>query len=35
VQFGTIFDTVEKITENGLNNSSAKLFPINTILIAM
>ena len=30
-----IFDTEEKITEKGLNNSSAKLFPANTILIGM
>lgn len=30
-----IFDTEEKITNEGLNNSSAKLFPVNTVLIAM
>ncbi|WP_409501067.1 restriction endonuclease subunit S [Mannheimia glucosida] len=35
VKFNTIFDTAEKITEDGLNNSSAKLFPVNTILMAM
>ncbi|HAU0150185.1 TPA: restriction endonuclease subunit S [Legionella pneumophila] len=35
VQFGTIFNTSEKITEAGLTNSSAKLFPVNTILMAM
>lgn len=35
VQFKTIYDTTEKITKNGLNNSSAKLYPINTILMAM
>lgn len=35
VQFKTIFDTAEKITVDGLNNSSAKLFPKNTILMAM
>jgi type I restriction enzyme S subunit len=35
VQFGTILDTSEKITVEGLNNSSAKLFPVNTILMAM
>ena len=30
-----IFDTEAKITEAGLNNSSAKIFPENTLLIAM
>jgi len=30
-----IFDTKEKITKDGLENSSAKLFPKGTILIAM
>ena len=35
VQFKTIFETKEKITTEGLNNSSAKLFPKNTILMAM
>lgn len=32
---GFIFDTEEKITDAALKNSSAKLFPANTILIAM
>jgi type I restriction enzyme S subunit len=31
----TIYDTEEKITENGLKNSSAKLFPHGTLLVAM
>ncbi|HAW5902679.1 TPA: restriction endonuclease subunit S [Escherichia coli] len=35
VQFKIIEDTVEKITEEGLANSSAKLFPAGTILMAM
>ncbi|MDW5418666.1 restriction endonuclease subunit S [Iodobacter sp. CM08] len=35
VHFGTILDSAEKITMEGLNNSSAKLFPVNTILMAM
>lgn len=35
VKFNLISDTKEKITEEGLNNSSAKLYPINTILMAM
>ncbi len=35
VKFGVIFDSSEKITELGLNNSSAKIFPIDTILMAM
>ena len=30
-----IYDTEEHITESALNNSNAKLFPINTIVIAM
>ena len=30
-----IFDSEEKITVSGLNNSSAKLFPPNTLLMAM
>lgn len=35
VSQGFIYSTNEKITEKGLKNSSAKLFPINTVLIAM
>lgn len=35
VRQGLVMDTEEKITENGLKNSSAKIFPKNTILIAM
>lgn len=35
IQFNTITDTEERITEDGLRNSSAKLFPPNTLLIAM
>ena len=35
VKFGTITDTEQKITEEGLKNSSAKLFPKDTILMAM
>lgn len=35
VHFGTIVDTSQKITPSGLKNSSAKLFPKNTILMAM
>jgi type I restriction enzyme S subunit len=35
VQFGVINDTGQKITEAGLKNSSAKLFPKDTILMAM
>lgn len=30
-----IFDSEEKITEAGLNNSNAKIYPIGTVLIAM
>ncbi|MZP31419.1 hypothetical protein GTO91_17120 [Heliobacterium undosum] len=30
-----IFDTEEKITEQAIKNSSAKLFPVNTVVIAM
>ena len=35
VKFGVITETEQKITQEGLNNSSAKLFPKDTILMAM
>ena len=35
IQFNTITDSNEKITEAGLKNSSAKLFPPGTLLMAM
>lgn len=35
IQFNTITDTVEKITEAGLKNSAAKIFPPGTLLMAM
>ncbi|HSX91372.1 MAG TPA: restriction endonuclease subunit S [Hydrogenophaga sp.] len=35
IQFNTITDTAEKITAEGLKNSSAKLFPAGTLLMAM
>jgi type I restriction enzyme S subunit len=35
IQFNTINDTAEKITSAGLQNSSAKLFPPGTLLMAM
>lgn len=35
IQFNTITDSVEKITAAGLQNSSAKLFPPGTLLMAM
>ncbi len=35
IQFNTIADTAEKITSDGLRNSSAKLFPPGTLLMAM
>ena len=35
ITFNTIIDTREKITEAGLKNSSAKLFPAGTLLMAM
>jgi len=35
IQFNTIVDTTEKITMAGLQNSSAKLFPPGTLLMAM
>ena len=35
VSQGEIFEAQNFITEKGLNNSSARLFPVNTVLIAM
>lgn len=35
IQFNTITDTAEKITDAGLKKSSAKLFPPGTLLMAM
>jgi len=35
IQFNTITDTAEKITEEGLKHSSAKRFPPGTLLMAM
>jgi type I restriction enzyme S subunit len=35
INFNTIFSSEEYITKKGLENSSAKLFPIGTILLAM
>lgn len=35
IQFNVITDTTEKITESGLQYSSAKLFPPGTLLMAM
>jgi type I restriction enzyme S subunit len=35
IRFNTITDTIERITEEGLKNSSAKLFPPGTLLMAM
>ena len=35
IRFNTLTDTNEKITEAGLKNSSAKLFPPGTLLMAM
>jgi type I restriction enzyme S subunit len=32
---GWLDDSEEKITEEGLNNSAAKMFPVNTVLMAM
>ncbi len=34
-QNNSIYDSEEKITESGLKNSSAKMFPSNTLLMAM
>ena len=35
VNQGYVYETEEKITQIGLKNSSAKIFPIDTVLIAM
>lgn len=35
VSQGIVFEAKNFITEKGLKNSSAKLFPINTVLVAM
>lgn len=35
IQFNTIMGTTERITAEGLRNSSAKLFPAGTLLMAM
>lgn len=35
LQDGFMFETDEKITEDAISNSSAKLFPVNTVLVAM
>lgn len=35
LQDGWIFDTEEYITQDGLNNSSVKVYPINSILMAI
>lgn len=35
LQDGFVFETDEKITETGLQNSSAKVFPMNSVIIAM
>ena len=35
VKKGLIYDTEEKITENGLENSSTKLIPANSVIVAM
>lgn len=35
VNKGYIYETEEKITEKGLLNSSAKIFPANTVLVAL
>jgi len=35
INFGSITKTSEHITDEGLTNSSAKVFPIDTLLIAM
>ena len=35
INYGIITDAEEKITQEGLNNSSAKIIPANTLLMAM
>src|SRR3990172_4732730 len=35
VDQGLIYESEEMITEKGLKNSSAKIFPVNTVLLAM
>ena len=35
VKKGVIYDTEEKITESGLENSSTKLIPANSVIVAM
>jgi len=35
VKKNLIYDTEEKITETGLENSSAKLIPVNSVIVAM
>lgn len=35
VRQGTVIDSATKITPLGLKNSSAKIFPVNTVLVAM
>ena len=35
VNQGVIYSSEEKITQEGMNNSSAKMFPVNTVLVAM
>ena len=35
VRQGVIIESENKITQKGLENSSAKIFPINTVLVAM
>jgi type I restriction enzyme S subunit len=35
IDFGVIYEANEYITKDGLNNSSAKIFPVGTVLVAM
>ena len=35
IKFNTITETAERITEAGLKNSAAKIFPVGTLLMAM